>query len=228
MKNLTEEERETVRVEMRAKEEMGRLEAELRRQRVEDMAAVGRRLDKRRARGELVSEDGSGTVSGTVSEEARVGASIGDNVEELESVDLGDEPRNKGGVRKKRSRPGDDGGMMGEDISGPVGGSSVRGRMLEEDCGFCEGLDNKVSDLEQQLDVLKEVVKWCSNQEETAKQELEDENALKRSQTWMDKIANAYYGHSASAGERSRLKEELDVLRKATDFMFQKLQASGQ
>lgn len=239
-KKLSAEDQETVLVEMRTKEEMGKLDSEMRRERVEEIAAVGRRLDKRRARAELVSEDGSATVSEETRTVADASAVDGEPLRDLESVDLVDDVGRAGrsSMRKRKSRGSVRGHVgTGDDIRGPVGaanggigGGRVAGRQGDsvDDCGFCESLEVKVRNLEEQLDVLKEVVQWCSDQEEVTQKEIEDEFVQKRSQTWMDKIASAYYGNTASAGERSRLREEVDILRKATDFMFKKLQASGQ
>lgn len=239
LKLLSEGERHLVLEGMRMKEEIGRIEAELREKRVRDLVTVERRLESRRTRKELAPEVNRGSTSGDASEETKPtseGTPVGS--EDLESVDLGDEPkrlRSQGGRsqglhsqggRRPNPRETEDDPLLDDDLVSPVGGT--QGRKQVHDCGFCEKYEQKVVDLEHQLDVLREVVKLCSFNEEASKKEQEEmQRSLKKNKSWMGKIANAYYGHSASAGERSRLKEEVEVLRKATDYLFQKLQVSG-
>lgn len=239
LKLLSEEERHLVLEGMRMKEELGRIEAGLREKRVRDMAIVERRLESQRARKELGVGASSENTSGDVSEDTKQtsdGTPVGS--EDLESVDLADEPkrlrsqggRSQGGrsqaSRKRNNHSGTEGDpTQDDDLTAPVEG--MRGRKQVDDCGFCEKYEEKVADLEHQLDILKEVVKLCSFNEEASKKEQEEmQRSLKKNKSWMGKIANAYYGHSASAGERTRLKEEVEVLRKATDYLFQKLQVS--
>lgn len=240
LKLLSEDERRLVLEGMRMKEEIGRIEAELREKRVQDMVTVERRLESRRTRKNLTAEANLGDTSGDASEDAKVtseGTPVGS--EDLESVDLGDEPkrlrsqggrsqggRSQGGRRRPDLKDAEDDPVQDDDLVAPV--DRIRGQKQLDDCGFCEKYEQKVVDLEHQLDVLREVVKLCSFNEEASKKEQEEmQRSLKKNKSWMDKIANAYYGHSASADERSRLKEEVEVLRKATDYLFQKLQVSG-
>lgn len=103
-----------------------------------------------------------------------------------------------------------------------------------EDCNQCDDLEGKVKDLEEQLDVLREVVKMCAEQDEKERESRESSNEggvqlqreKRKGKTWMGKIASAYYGSSTAANERNKLKDEVDALRKATDLLFKKMQPS--
>lgn len=225
LKLLTPEEREAVLSELRAKEEVGKLEAEIRQKRVDDMRAVGRRLEKRRTRAELMSE---GTESDSTTDTRKAEkTNVTRDEEEMESVDLGDEENERvKGQRRRRTRPValglNDLSEDGRDVF-----MEHEEKSLDDDCGLCDGLETKVGDLEEQLAMLKEVVKLCADNEEAARK-LDGENEKsKKGKTWMDKIASAYYGNATATAERNRLKEEVDVLKKASDFLFEKLQTTG-
>lgn len=114
--------------------------------------------------------------------------------EELESVDLG-------GERVEESK------------------EVVSKRALEDGCGHCDVFEEKVKDLEEQLGVLREVVRMCGDEEEDGN----SSGGGKKPKTWKDKVMSAYFG-GVGVNEKARLKQEVDALRKATDFLFQKLQ----
>lgn len=104
---------------------------------------------------------------------------------------------------------------------------------IEESCAFCDSIESKMESLEQQLEVLREVVKLCTHNEQELQREraLSSEKSLKRSKTWIGRIPNPFNnaGHSssASASTRIKLREEVDALRKATDILFQKLEETS-
>lgn len=230
---MTTAERSAVFRDLQHKEERGRLEAELRKKRLSDMEAVRNRLEKRRGgRVELENESASeGRRSGSRAEE--------EDFYELESVDLGTElgsQRSGSRTSKRRSRSAN--GSTGEeefgaDISAAVEEKGegkkgrVRGRRLDEDCAQCGELEGKVQDLEEQLGVLREVVSMRGDGSERGEDGKSSEDD-KKPKTWKDKVISAYFGGSTvSNSERSRLRGEVDALRKATDLLFQKLQQNG-
>lgn len=106
---------------------------------------------------------------------------------------------------------------------------------IEESCAFCDSIESKMESLEQQLEVLREVVKMCTHNEQELQREraLSSEKSLKRSKTWMGRIPNPFNNAgqsasaSASASTRIKLREEVDALRKATDILFQKLEETS-
>lgn len=225
---MTPAERGAVFRDLQHKEERGHLEAELRKKRLSDMQAVATRLDERRAGGrqELESE--------SVSEERVSDGKVfsEDYDEELESVDLGTENASvKSGDRPSRRRSRGVGtatasagssesiGVDDADISAAVqdGKGKSRRARLEEDCAQCGDLEGKVKDLEEQLGVLREVVGMCGQPSDKTVEE-------KKPKSWKDKVISAYFGASAVGNERSRLRAEVEALRKATDFLFHKLQ----
>lgn len=97
-------------------------------------------------------------------------------------------------------------------------------------CMQCDLLEQKVQDLEEQLKVLREVVELSNRNTSGADEEQESaENARKT--TWRTRVMDAYFGsnkNGATSSERARLKTEVDALRKATDFLFAKLQEADQ
>lgn len=228
---MTAAERSAVFRDLQHKEERGRLEAELRKKRLSDMEAVRNRLEIRRGgREELENESASeGRRSGSRGEEDEFG--------ELESVDLGTElgsQRSGSRTSKRRSRSGSTGeGEFGEDISAAVeergeGKKKGRGRRLDDDCAQCGELEGKVQDLEEQLGMLREVVSMCGDGSERGEDGKGGTHEDKKPKTWKDKVISAYFGGSAVGNnERGRLRAEVDALRKATDFLFQKLQQNG-
>lgn len=219
MKLLSPLERAELEREMQHKEEMGRLEAELRKKRVADMQAVSARLEAKRSGAELeaeslgsMSEGSEGKGRRFVSEEF-----------ELESVDLGAEEvgrsnsrrRNRGWTGSSTKELEED----GDDINASVAIERRGRRTLEEDCNQCEDLEEKVQTLEEQLDTLKTVLQMCEQNG--------DEESEKKGKGWMGMITSAYYGSSAAAHEKQRLQKEVEFLRKATESMLGRLQRSG-
>lgn len=240
LKLLSEEERHFILEGMRIKQEISRLEAGLREKRNQIAVSVDRHLELRHTHEELVQEDSNGNASEDISDDTRLTSErtpIGS--EDLESVDLGDGPKHELGqgarVRGNRrkldnSECGRDGCGSDDDLIAPVDGS--RGRNQIDDCGICEMYEQKVANLENQIDVVREVVKLCTfNEESSSRERAEFSQCVNRNQSWMGKIASAYFGHSVdqsmASNERIRLKEEIDVLQKATNFLFEKLQSPG-
>jgi hypothetical protein len=88
-------------------------------------------------------------------------------------------------------------------------------------CPSCEVLEFKVRGLEEQLAVLRGVVEMSGH---------EAGAPAKKTNSWRSKMLNVYNGNSGgvSANERARLREEVEALRKATDFLFAKLQEADQ
>lgn len=204
LKMMSEEERAVVWRELQHKEERGRLEKELRMKRLRDMEEVERRMEMKRAE-EWVDEDVDGKDGPTGTDVLRM--------DELETVDLGtDKSRSNSRESRRRSRSS----LSGEDASASVKDwKGRRGRGLYEQCGQCDELEGKVKDLEEQLGVLREVVTMCGSGEGVEQE--------KKPKSWKDKVISAYFGSSVET-EKQRLKQEVDALRKATDFLFQKLQ----
>lgn len=95
------------------------------------------------------------------------------------------------------------------------------------ECGQCELLESKVRDLEEQLVVLRDVVSMSHGKPGSPSGDgaSEDGTMVKKS-SWKSKVMNAYYGNgsTSSSSERTLLKEEVEALRKATDFLFTRLQ----
>lgn len=227
LREMSAEERKAVLVELRAKEEMGRLDAELRNQRLKELQDVGKRVNHRRQ-----ESNHSDNVSDTTSANSR----REDRDSESQSMRL------RGPRRKRRNQvdksdglkiadtedDGDDHENGNEDN---YDGEKIKMGAIdsenEQDCGLCDSLEDKVTSLEQQLEVLREVVKLCSQNEAVLlkeKEQAEADKSLKRSKTWMGRIPNPFQSKSISSSERSKLREEVDVLRKATDYLFQKLE----
>lgn len=204
LKGMSEGERVAVWRELQQKEEMGRLEKELRRKRLKDMEEVERRTEIRRGE-ELVEEEVEEKEVGPGEDSGRM--------DELEIVDLGtDKSRSSSRGSRRRSRSS----LSGEDVSESVKdwkGRKERGS--DEECGQCEELEGKVKDLEEQLGVLREVVTVCGNEEVNEE--------VKKPKSWKNKVMSAYFGTSVGT-DKQRLKQEVDALRKATNFLFRKLQ----
>lgn len=98
---------------------------------------------------------------------------------------------------------------------------------ISPSCGHCELLEGKVRDLEEQLDVLRGVVSISSGHPGSNNgADVSDDGNVAKKSSWKSKVMSAYYGNgsSASLSERARLKEEVEALRKATDFLFARLQ----
>lgn len=183
-------------------------------------------------------------IDGNVEEYAEVD-------DDLESVDLGTEKEFGSGQtgssrsikRRSRSRSRstvetqvDYSGDFNDDISCDVHDAHPRSRVpltTVVDCSQCDGLETKVRDLEEQLDVLREVVKMSADPEGAAAGDADGEqeradDARKKGRSWKDKVMSAYYGSASAASERTRLREEVEALRKATDFLFNKLQQADE
>lgn len=113
-----------------------------------------------------------------------------------------------------------------------TGNGAGEGACDDSGCGQCEALEGKVRDLEDQLDVLRGVVALSSGRpgESTDRgpsDETDSSLAMRKpAASWKSKVKNAYFGgvSASSLNERSRLKEEVEALRKATDFLFTRLQ----
>lgn len=216
LKLLSEEERETVMRELHHKEEMGRLEAELRRKRLADRNAVSERIQNRLAKRASASDQAS------VSSDSNTDVAKRISIEEqdLESVDLGADEMYKSTTTVSMTESEDS-----DDTLTQVVPMKRERSALEDECQECDDVEGRVKDLEEQLDVLREVVNMCSENEQASSRR--DSSSEKKGKSWMGKIASAYYGSSTAAAERSRLKGEVEALRKATDFLFQKLQVNG-
>lgn len=223
LKMMTEEERADVWREFHQKEERGRLERELRMKRLKDTEEMERRMENRRGKGKVMEQENTEREQEKRRETVTVvgpGVDLGD-MDESRSVDLGkgrlrrrDSIGSRGSRVSRRSRSS----ANEEDISGEVENHKGRGGMaLDSECGQCNDLEGKVRDLEEQLGVLEEVVTMCGEGDADEKE--------KKPKTWKDKVMSAYYGSSGGT-EKQRLKQEVEALRKATDFLFQKLQES--
>lgn len=217
LKLLSQEERETVLRELHHKEEMGRLEAELRRKRLADRNAVSERIQNRLAKRVSVSDQASLSSDSNTDVAKRISI----EEQDLESVDLGaDEMYTQSTTTVSMSESED----SDDTLTLPVSMKRERST-LEDECQECDDVEGRVKDLEEQLDVLREVVNMCSENEQASSRR--DSHSEKKGKSWMGKIASAYYGSSTAAAERNRLKGEVEALRKATDFLFQKLQVNG-
>lgn len=229
---MTEEERGAVRREMQHKEELGRLEAELRKTRVAEQQAVSARLQARRERLQGAELEVESVASESICESEEERRRLpSDEFDELESVDLGAEDvilgKNKS-RRRGRSQNQfsvDELDVDNEDDIGSTVNVKRKEVPLLDRCPRCDDLEDKVSNLEEQLDVLKEVVKICGHNDAMGNADVE-EDAARKGKGWMGKIASAYYGSSAAASEKTRLKAEVEALRRATDYLFEKLQSS--
>lgn len=224
---MTQQEKDDVLREMHHKEEMGRLEAELRKKRVEEMQALSARLKVKHS----LREDSDDDCENGVEDVAKVDDQY--TLCELESVDLGDDAQRNDQTRSRARRRSTSTTSRSsqdnmEDLVARVhvAESKSKARVVDQ-CGECDDLERKVKDLEEELAVLQEVVKICEENEVAERQEEVDEGRRNHGKGWMGKIASAYYGSSAAANEKTRLKEEVEALRRATDFLFQKMQTSG-
>lgn len=115
------------------------------------------------------------------------------------------------------------------------------------DCAQCDDLQARVRDLEEQLGVLREVVKISAGnklgngaEKDGAKEHQhlqrddkctrvshdEQNTAPKKNKSWRDRVLGAYFANTAGTSEKARLKQEVEALRKATNFLFNKLQES--
>eukprot|EP00177_Eucheuma_denticulatum_P002690 GFKZ01004831.1.p1 GENE.GFKZ01004831.1~~GFKZ01004831.1.p1 ORF type:complete len:429 (-),score=81.95 GFKZ01004831.1:301-1587(-) len=221
LKLMTEEERADVWREFNQKEERGRLERELRVKRLKDTEEMERRMEKRRDKGNAEEKERMQREEETQSSAVTAmgpGGDLGD-ISESQSVDLrkgrlrrSDTIGSRGSRVSRRRRSNASGG----DISGEAENHKGKGA-LDSECGQCNDLEGKVRDLEEQLGVLEEVVTMCGEGDADEKE--------KKPKTWKDKVMSAYYGSSGGT-EKQRLKQEVEALRKATDFLFQKLQES--
>lgn len=215
LKMLSEEERDVVVREMQHNEEKGRLEAELRKKRVDDMQAVASRLQAKRSRNGRATREQLATDTASSSE--YVTKPSADS--ELESIDLTATIRYDGNSQASSAEP------LSARAGLPL--PTVRREHRLRGCQTCSELEIMVNDLEEQLAVLRDVTKLCIDNEQADKVD-EEEAKRAHGKGWMGKIASAYYGSAAAANEKQRLKEEVDALKKATDFLFQKLQPTPQ
>lgn len=249
LKEMNEEERATTTAEFRAKQRMGKLDKELREERLKKGLTA---KSTRRGRG-INGGDGLRRTDGAADRggrgrgrRAHVTKGRGDKGGVIDGV--GGDMDADTFVENDDDRDIDDDTVVdSSDEDDEVDERRVRGRGKDQredlivdvlgiedenddDCGICDSLEGKVESLEQQLEVLREVVKLCShNEAELQKERVEADKSLKRSKTWIGRIANPFQNaaNATAASERSKLKEEVDVLRKATDFLFQKLEESS-
>lgn len=169
----------------------------------------------------------------------------------MESIDLGSGEANEVEAFRndgKRSKPADELEEFGGDEEIPLDVAAGRSTALEAfaadvyaaeesvldiDCAQCDDLEARVVDLEEQLGVLREVVKISAgdadNRRVSETGSLDEAMKAKQNlnKNWKDRLVNTYFGANGNtAAERAKLKAEVDALRKATNFLFSKLQES--
>lgn len=174
-------------------------------------------------------------------------------VARMESIDLGSGEANEvealrnGGQRPK---PADELEEFGGDEEIPLDETAGKSAALEAfaadvyateesvldlDCAQCDDLEARVVDLEEQLGVLREVVKISADDSDTKR--VSDAGSLdeamkgkhNHNKNWKDRLVNTYFGANGNTvAERAKLKAEVDALRKATNFLFSKLQESDE
>lgn len=198
---------------------MGRMEAELRKKRIEDQKLVFKNIPKRHLHRVAVDSDSSTSEANNYEVK---GVPIEEH--ELVSVDLGADD-----IDHKSFTPSyDSDSQQSDDVTKIDASMKIEKPEFVVECHECDELDSKVMALEEQLNVLREVVNECSQKENLDDSAFVIEKKLeKKGKGWMGKIASAYYGNSTSSTERSRLRAEMDALRNATDFLFQKLHVNG-
>ena len=99
------------------------------------------------------------------------------------------------------------------------------------DCADCDHLEERVKDLEEQLGVLREVVKVSGGGDPAVSansDSLDLESAAskgKKKVAWHERVLGTFVG-APPGSETARLKDEVGALRKATNILFEKLQNS--
>lgn len=112
-------------------------------------------------------------------------------------------------------------------------GTKTRSTVLETtypglECDQCDVLEDKVRDLEEQLEVLRQVVILdCPNDSNYKVISGDDDISTSKKSTWTTKLWNTYMntGTQSLPSERGRLKGEVEALRTAAEYLFSKLQS---
>lgn len=230
LREMSEEDRMTVLAELRAKEEMGRLDAELR----------VKKIKSKNNDGQKHQDQGHIQISLPAHDIRESSAFCAPEKQTNRMASHSHKPR-------RRNRPttsttsnydveddNDNSNIAAEanteadDTDEKMVATGSENKLIDKDCEVCDSLEEKVVSLEQQLEMLREVVKLCSQNEAALlkeKEQAEAEKSLKRSKTWIGRIPNPFQSSATASSERSKLKEEVDVLRKATDYLFQKLES---
>lgn len=104
-----------------------------------------------------------------------------------------------------------------EELGAVSSTASSRSRS-SDDCSECDALENRLKDLEEQLGVLRNVVKASSPTHPRA-------SSLDggKKTAWHERVLGTFAG-APPGSETYKLKEEVGMLRKATNTLFSKLQ----
>lgn len=114
------------------------------------------------------------------------------------------------------------------------GGLPFRGSQSEQDvlvCGKCSVLEKEVQDLEEQLKILENAVIFATeNDSRIHHSKLASKSGNSSKTSWTSKMWKAYVvgGSHSAVSNSGHLKEEVNALREAAEFLTTKLQGSDQ